>query len=52
MDPNILPIIVGAAALLIGIVAAKFIFAANTKKKIDEADLQSQSIIKEAQLRA
>jgi len=52
MDPNIVSIIVGSAALLIGIVAGKFIFAANTKKKIDEAELQSQSILKEAELRA
>lgn len=37
---------------MIGIVLGKFIFAVNTKKKIDEAELQSQNIIKEAELRA
>lgn len=52
MDPIIIAIIAGAAALVIGIIAGKFIFAANTTKKIQEAELQSQSIIKEAELRA
>ncbi|HPG10143.1 MAG TPA: ribonuclease Y [Chitinophagaceae bacterium] len=52
MDPNILPIITGAGALLLGILLGKLIFSKNTKKKIQEAELQSESIIKEAQLRA
>ena len=52
MDPNIIAIIAGAVALVIGIIAGKFIFAANTNKKIQEAELQSQTIIKEAELRA
>jgi ribonuclease Y len=52
MDPNIIAIIAGAVALVIGIIAGKFIFAANTTKKIQEAELQSQTIIKEAELRA
>jgi ribonuclease Y len=52
MDPNILSIIIGAAALIVGIVVGKLIFAANTKKKIDEAEFQSQNILKEAELRA
>lgn len=52
MDPNILYIIIGVAALLLGLVAGKLIFAKNTRKKIEEAELQSQTILKEAELRA
>lgn len=52
MDPIIIYGIIGAAALLIGIVAGKVIFAKNTQKKIEEAELQSQTILKEAELRA
>jgi ribonuclease Y len=52
MDPNIISIIVGAAALIIGIIAGKFIFNKNTRKKVEEAELQSQTILKEAELRA
>ncbi len=52
MDPNIIPVIIGVAALLAGIVAGKLIFSKNTRKKIDEAELQAQTILKEAELRA
>ncbi|HNR15230.1 MAG TPA: ribonuclease Y [Chitinophagaceae bacterium] len=52
MDPNILSVIIGAAALIVGIIAGKLIFAKNTRKQIDEAELQSQTILKEAELRA
>lgn len=52
MDPNILSIIIGAAALIIGLVAGKLIFAKNTRVKVEEAELQSQTILKEAELRA
>jgi ribonuclease Y len=52
MDPNILYIIIGVAALIVGLVAGKLIFAKNTQKKIEEAELQSQTILKEAELRA
>jgi ribonucrease Y len=52
MDPNIISIIIGAIALIIGIVAGKFIFNKNTRKKVEEAELQSQTILKEAELRA
>ncbi|MBX9784554.1 MAG: ribonuclease Y [Chitinophagaceae bacterium] len=52
MEPLILYIIIGAAALILGIVAGKLIFAKNTQKQIQEAELQSQNIIKEAELRA
>jgi ribonuclease Y len=52
MDPNILYIIIGAIALIAGIVAGKIIFAKNTKKQVADAELQSQSLLKEAELRA
>jgi ribonucrease Y len=52
MDPNILSFIIGAVALIIGLVAGKLIFARNTGKKIEEAELQSQTILREAELRA
>ncbi|MEP7374899.1 MAG: ribonuclease Y [Chitinophagaceae bacterium] len=52
MDPNILSIIIGVAALLVGIIAGKFIFAKDTKKIIEDAELQSKSFLKEAELRA
>jgi ribonuclease Y len=52
MDPNILSIIIGVAALVIGIILGKLIFAANTRKKVEEAESQSQNILREAELRA
>jgi ribonucrease Y len=52
MDPNILAVIIGAIALIAGLVAGKLIFAKNTRKQVEEAELQSQTILKEAELRA
>ena len=52
MDPNILYIIIGVAALIVGLVVGKLIFAKNTRLKVEEAELQSQTILKEAELRA
>ncbi|MEK7226180.1 MAG: Rnase Y domain-containing protein, partial [Bacteroidota bacterium] len=52
MDPNILYIIIGAGALVLGLIAGKLIFVKNTRKKVEEAELQSQTILKEAELRA
>jgi len=52
MDPNILSIIIGLAALIVGIIAGKFIFAKDTKKIIEDAELQAKSFLKEAELRA
>ncbi|MFN2439833.1 MAG: ribonuclease Y [Chitinophagaceae bacterium] len=49
MDPNILTLIVAVAALIVGIVAGKFIFAKDTKKRVLEADEQAQKIVSEAQ---
>jgi ribonucrease Y len=52
MEPTILSIIVGAAALVAGVVLGKFIFAKNTKKQVEEAELHAQNIIKDAEMRA
>ncbi|GGH77076.1 ribonuclease Y [Filimonas zeae] len=45
-------IVIGIVALAAGIIAGKFLFAKNTKKQVDEANLQAQSILKEAEIRA
>ena len=45
-------IIVAVVALVLGIVAGKFIFAKNTQQKVDEANLKAQTIVKEAELNA
>jgi ribonuclease Y len=52
MDPNVIYIIIGVPALIIGIIAGKFIFAKNTRKQIEEAETQAQAIVKEAGIRA
>jgi ribonuclease Y len=52
MDSNIITLIVAIVALLAGIIAGKFIFAKDTRKRVDEAELQAQTLIKEAGLRA
>ncbi|MFC0775199.1 ribonuclease Y [Terrimonas alba] len=52
MDINVISFIIGIAALIVGIIAGKFIFAKNTQKKIEEAELQSKNLLKEAELRA
>jgi ribonuclease Y len=52
MDPNIISIIIGVVALIVGLVAGKLIFAKNTQRKVQEAELQSQNILKQAELRA
>lgn len=45
-------VLIGVVALAAGIIAGKFLFAKNTKKQVDEANLQAQSILKEAEIRA
>ena len=52
MDPNILLVIIGVSALIVGLIVGKFIFAKDTSKKLEEIEFQSQSILKEAELRA
>ncbi|MDQ3681591.1 MAG: ribonuclease Y [Bacteroidota bacterium] len=50
MDPNILTIIAAVIALIVGIIAGKFIFAKDTKKRVLQADDQAQKIVAEAQI--
>jgi ribonuclease Y len=52
MDPNTIYIIIGVSALIVGIIAGKFIFAKNTRKQIQDAETQAQVIVKEAEIRA
>jgi ribonuclease Y len=52
MDPIIIYVIIGAAALILGIVLGKVIFAKNTKKQVEDAELQSQKILNDAQSQA
>src|SRR3954462_336079 len=52
MDLNILSMIIGAVALVIGILLGKFIFAKDTKKQVEEAEQQAQKIIADGHLQA
>jgi len=44
--------IIGAAALILGIILGKLVFAKNTKKQVEEAEQQAQKIIADGQLQA
>jgi ribonucrease Y len=52
MEPTILYIIIGIVALILGLITGRFVFSKNTKKQIEDAEAQAQTIIKEAELRA
>jgi len=52
MDQTIMLIVTGVSALIIGVITGKIIFAKNTKKQLEEADLQAQKIVADAQLQA
>lgn len=52
MDLNILTLIIAVVSLLVGIIAGKFIFAKDTKQRLEEAEQHAQALIKEAELRA
>ena len=52
MDSTIITVIAAIVALLIGIVAGKFIFNKNTDKLIADAELQADRILKDAQLQS
>lgn len=51
-DQNILLLITGGVALIIGIIAGKFIFAKNTRKQVEAAEEQAQKIVRDAQTNA
>lgn len=48
----IITVITAIVSIIAGIVAGKFIFAKNTKQRVDEAELHAKNIITEAELRA
>ena len=52
MDPIIIYIIIGIAALILGIILGKLVFARNTKKQVEEAEGQAKKIIADGQLQA
>lgn len=52
MDSAIIYIIIAVVALVGGILTGKMIFSKNTRKQVEEADLQSQKILADAQLSA
>ena len=52
MEAIILYIIIGAAALILGIILGKLVFAKNTKQQVADAELQAQKIIADGQLQA
>jgi ribonuclease Y len=52
MEPTIIYIIIGIAALIIGAVLGKVLFAKNTKKQVEDAEHQVQKIIADGQLQA
>ncbi|HUN03667.1 MAG TPA: Rnase Y domain-containing protein, partial [Niabella sp.] len=52
MEPIIITVITAVIALAAGIMAGKFIFAKNTKRQVEEAELHAKNIVKEAELRA
>ncbi|MBU7578135.1 MAG: DUF3552 domain-containing protein, partial [Flavihumibacter sp.] len=52
MNETIILLIVAILALVVGIVAGKFIFKANTQQKILDAENQAQKLVKDAQLQA
>jgi len=52
MDPIIIYVIIGAAALVLGLILGKLVFAKNTQNQIAEAEQQAKKIIADGQLQA
>ncbi|MES2004589.1 MAG: ribonuclease Y [Bacteroidota bacterium] len=52
MDQTVMYIISGVGALIVGLIAGRFLFAKNTKKQVEDAEQQAQNILKEAELRS
>ena len=52
MDQNVVYMIIGLVAIIIGIVVGKLLFAKNTRKQVEEAELQVQKITNEAEAKA
>ncbi len=49
MDPLVLSIIIGVICLIAGVVTGKILFAVNTRKQLEEAEVQSKRILADAQ---
>lgn len=49
---QLLPIIIGAVALVVGIILGKILFSKNTKQLVENAEQQAQKIISDAQSQA
>jgi len=49
---DLITIIVGSVALLVGIAAGKFLFAANTKKLVEEAEIEAKRLLADAKTTA
>lgn len=52
MDQTVISIIIGAVALIVGVVGGKFIFAKDTRRQVEDAEQQANTLIREAELRA
>ncbi|HRI23484.1 MAG TPA: ribonuclease Y [Ferruginibacter sp.] len=52
MEPIIIYIIIGVAALILGLILGKVVFAKNTQQKIAEAEQQARKIIADGELKA
>ncbi len=52
MDPIVIYIIIGVAALIVGLLLGKAVFAKNTRKQVEDAEIQASNILKEAEIRA
>ncbi|MBN8833188.1 MAG: ribonuclease Y [Niastella sp. SCN 39-18] len=52
MESTIIYIIIGVAALLLGILLGKLIFTKDNQKKLQEAEVESQKMLAEAKLKA
>lgn len=52
MDPNILYALIGVIAGAIGLTAGKIAFGRGSGRRVEEAEIQAQTILKEAELRA
>jgi ribonuclease Y len=52
MDTTIITAVVAMAAILIGIFLGKLVFAKNTKKEVEEAEIHAKTVIEEAKAHA
>ncbi|MBX3242575.1 MAG: ribonuclease Y [Chitinophagaceae bacterium] len=52
MELSVLSIILAVGGLIVGIIAGRFIFSANTKRQVEEADLLAKKTIADAQVTA